>query len=403
MIPMQISSEISLDKIVFLAGSCEILKKAQETPVLPVFSEKVENFLADLSREVLKDPRSREYADVTSYAYWIRRASLEKEKKLHTDKQNRIGRGMAFHIAPSNVPVNFAVSMTSSLLAGNITVIRISDKKFVQADIIIDAINRLLADSHRDMQPYLCIIRYAHSASITQELSSMCDLRVIWGGNHTIETIRKAALPPRAVELTFADRYSIAVIDADAYMKTDAEEVAKGFYTDTYYTDQNACSSPRLVVWLGTAVEQARNRFWQEIYALAAEDYVMEPVQSVDKYTSFCMLAMRRKDIRLVSDENYVMRVEADRLDPELMEYKNGGGYFFEYKANELEEIVPLLGKQCQTVSVLGISEEEVKHLVFTHGVHGVDRIVPLGKTMDLAFIWDGYQMVESMSRYVYV
>lgn len=402
MIPMQISSEI-IHNVEFLAGSYEILKAAGETPALPVFSDGAVSFLADLSREILKDRRSGEYADVISYAYWIRRASLESEKKLYTDGQNRIGRGTAFHIAPSNVPVNFAVSMTSSLLAGNITVIRVSDKKFVQADIIIDAVNQLLAGCYRNMQPYLCIVRYAHSASITQELSSICDIRIVWGGNRTVETIRKAALPPRAVEMAFADRYSIAVIDADVYLQSDAEETAKSFYTDTYYTDQNACSSPRLVVWLGNAVEQAKERFWTKLNDLAVRDYDMQPVQSVDKYTSFCMLAMRKKDIRLVSAENYVMRVSVDKLDPDLMEYKNGGGYFFEYRAKELEEIVPLLGKQCQTVAVLGISNEEIKKLVFDYGVRGVDRIVPLGKTMELSFIWDGYQMIDSMSRYVYL
>ena len=66
-----------------------------------------------------------------------------------------------------------------------------------------------------------------------------------------------------------------------------------------------------------------------------------------------------------------------------------------------LGENVPVLGKRCQTVAVLGVDRERVRELVFSNGVRGVDRIVPLGETMRLAFIWDGFQMVESMSRYV--
>lgn len=42
-------------------------------------------------------------------------------------------------------------------------------------------------------------------------------MRVIWGGDATIKEIRRAALLPRATEITFADRYSLAVIDADYY------------------------------------------------------------------------------------------------------------------------------------------------------------------------------------------
>lgn len=39
---------------------------------------------------------------------------------------------------------------------------------------------------------------------------------------------------------------------------------------------------------------------------------------------------------------------------------------------------------------------------MFDKGVRGVDRIVELGQTMGLEFIWDGYKMIETMSRFVY-
>ena len=48
----------------------------------------------------------------------------------HLNIEKRIGRGVTYHIAPSNVPVNFAVSMTSALLAGKACVIRVSNTSF---------------------------------------------------------------------------------------------------------------------------------------------------------------------------------------------------------------------------------------------------------------------------------
>lgn len=394
--------QINSNDVEFLVGNMDVLQGMSDAPALPMFSENTVGFFAALSRELLKDKRTRSNVDVISYAYWIRKASIESAKCKHPDYQSRIGRGVAFHIAPSNVPVNFAVSMTSSLLAGNATLIRVSHKRFLQVEIICDAINKLLEKEFSYMQPYLCLIRYEHSERITQELSSACDIRIIWGGDRTIETIRKATLPPRAIEMTFADRHSIAIIDADEYLKCNPVEVAKGFYTDTYYTDQNACSSPRLVVWTGGKVEEARERFWSELEVLVKKDYDMKPIQAVDKYTSVCMLGMKNKGQRVVSSDNYMVRVEVEELTKELMNYKNCGGYFFEYTAQRLDEIVPVLTKQCQTVSVLGIEKEEIKKLVFRYGVRGVDRIVPLGQTMGLEFIWDGYKMIESMSRFLY-
>ena len=99
---------------------------------------------------------------------------------------------------------------------------------------------------------------------------------------------------------------------------------------------------------------------------------------------------------------NLIMRIDVSKLTPDIMDYKNGGGYFFEYEAKNLSEIVPILTKQCQTISFLGENKEEIKELVFKNGVLGVDRIVPLGETMGLEFIWDGYKMIENMSRFVY-
>lgn len=390
--------QLNFDALTFLVGDRETLCKMAETPVLPAFSEQAMGFLSQLSRALLRDRDSG--GDVKSYAYWIRRASLEAAARAG-DCRNRLGRGVALHIAPSNVPVNFAVSMTSSLLAGNCTVVRVSSRPFPQVDTICGAINRLLEDGWEAMRPYLCILRHEHDPAVTRALSAMCDLRVIWGGDRTIAAIREAPLPPRAVEMAFADRYSIAVIDADAYLDSDPEQTARGFYTDTYYTDQNACSSPRLVVWLGRAVEEARERFWHTLEELVRREYPMRPIQAVDKYAAICMLGMSRPGVRYVPGGSLVMRAEVDRLTADVLDYRCGGGCFFEYRAKELVEIVPALTKRCQTVAALGVDREAVWRLVFSSGVRGVDRIVPLGGTMEPSFIWDGFQMVESMSRYV--
>lgn len=394
--------QINSDDFEFLVGNMDTILEAEKVASLPMFADKSIEFLNALSREILKDKRTKHNVDVVSYAYWIRKSSIESAKKKHLDRKNRIGRGIAFHIAPSNVPVNFAVSMTSSLLAGNISIIRVSNNKYEQVDIICDAINKLLNSEYIDMKSYFCILRYQHNERITQELSSICDVRIIWGGDRTIETIRKASIPTRAIELAFADRYSLVIINSDEYIQMDAKKIAKDFYIDTYYSDQNACSSPRLVVWTGNNVKKAQKIFWEYLDKMVKEKYNMKPIQAIDKYTSFTSLAMEKSKIQLESKDNYVVRVAINNLSSDIMNYKNGGGYFFEYIAKNMQELVPILGKKCQTVSYLGIDKNEIKNIVFNYGVKGVDRIVPLGQTMGLEFIWDGFKMIDMMSRFVY-
>ena len=397
----QNSNKLKEFSINYCVGDIDILTQMAQVPAMPMYSEQVVDFFSKLSIKLLKDKRTKKYPDILSYAFWIRRSSLEQEREKHLSWKDRIGRGVTFHIAPSNVPVNFVVSMTSAMLAGNACVIRISNKEFPQVGIVCDNIKQLLEDEFYDLKQYICIVRYEHNDDINQVISEMCDVRIIWGGNNTISQIRKTTLPPRSIEMAFADRYSIAVIDADFYLEQDLEKVAKDFYTDTYYSDQNACSSPRMVIWLGEKKSEARKKFWSKLEEIVVNEYEMKPIQAVDKFESFCVLAANMEGVKLVGENNIVQRVEVPQLTPKIMEYKNGGGYFFEYEANELEEIVPMLSKSCQTIAYLGVEKERIQNIVRINGVRGVDRIMPVGKTMELQFVWDGYDMIETMSRVI--
>lgn len=400
---------LRINRMKFLVGDESVLRNMKYVQALPTFSKEMTDFLNALSQKLRKDARTKDLLDVLAYAFWIRKSSLEKEKAVHVNSDKRVGRGVAFHIAPSNVPVNFAVSMTSSLLAGNACIIRVSNKEFLQVTVICDAINELLAGEYHSLKNYFLILRYDYDDEINQMLSDISDIRIIWGGNETIRRIRQAQLPPRAIEMAFADRYSVAVIDAKEYLKQDPVKVAHAFYTDTYYSDQNACSSPRLVIWLGeeASVISAKKIFWEALSELAKRDYELRPIQVVDKLDAFCRLAASVSSIsdslriNMVAGDNYAVRIEVNELQEELLDYKNAGGFFFEYNAKDLNEIKPILGKTCQTLALLGVELGVAEEFVKSSGVRGVDRIVEIGKTMELSFRWDGYDMIETMSRIV--
>ena len=120
----------NMDRIQFLTGNKELLQNAKKAPARPTWCDKTVEFLSQFSRNLLKDPKTKGFVDVTSYAFWIRKASLHQIKEhYYSNVDDKMGRGVAFHIAPSNVPVNFAVSFTSSLLAGNISIVRVSNKE----------------------------------------------------------------------------------------------------------------------------------------------------------------------------------------------------------------------------------------------------------------------------------
>lgn len=398
MIPMQ----QVLNDVQFLVGNKNFFERLKNVPALPIFAPRMIEFFSALSNEILKDKRSRNFVHVTAYAYWIRRASLEREKNLRNAViESRLGRGVTFHIAPSNVPLAFAMSFTIAAMAGNANIVRLSSRQFLETEIICDLMNKLLSADFQDLQDYFYLVRYPHNEEITKFFSSLCDVRIIWGGDATINEIRKIPIPPRSVELTFADRHSIALIQSEKYLDLDEISVAKKFYADTYDVDQNACSSPRAIIWMGKSVDEARKNFWASLEKLVHANYEMYPIQAIDKFSAACMLGMKNTGVKLVSEDNFITRVEVDELKSTFTDFKPGGGYFIEYIAEDFAEIIPLLNKQCQTLAVIGFDTKKIREWVISKGLRGVDRIVEFGETMRLAFMWDGFDLIREMSRYI--
>ena len=384
----------------FLVGNMDVLSNMEKTRALPMFSEDVVSFLGRLSEVLLRDPRAKAYGDIAAFAFWLRKASIKKEAAKYGASGRRIGWGMAFHIAPSNIPVQFAVSLVYALTAGNASVIRVSDKQFEQVDLLCETINMLLQEEFQKLHPYTCIVRYAHDNAATRVLSSLCDLRMIWGGDQTIAGIRSNLAQSRCVELGFADRYSIAVIDADTYLQKDPTIVARDFYLDTYYSDQNACSSTRLVLWIGDDIDRAKKIFWNSIQEKADQEYSLSDISGSEKLLQTAVLAAACPGIKEIRQNNGLVRIELPELFEDVMNYKGNCGNFLEYSLGSLDELACVLGKQCQTVTYLGdYLHDKIKELIFQQGLRGGDRIVPVGHSLDLSFVWDGYDMPLTLSR----
>ena len=139
--------------------------------------------------------------------------------------------------------------MFAGLITGNICLIRLSSKEFPQATLLVKIINKLLRQKdYQFLKGRLCLFRYEKNRVLTDYLSSLADIRIIWGGDSSIEEIRKSELPSYGFDITFADRNSVCIIDAKNYLKKVDKKEALFFFNDTLFFDQNACTSPRVVL-----------------------------------------------------------------------------------------------------------------------------------------------------------
>lgn len=395
-----------LKEVTYLVGNDEIVASLNDTCPKHPFDDSVVDFLNALSKTLMKSREAKAYPDVITLGFWMRKSSVLALKERFEDESSdiiKIGRGVAFHIAPSNVPVNYVYSLLTGLLTGNANVVRVPSKDFPQVSIINRAINEVI-EEYPDMKKYICLVRYGRDQKVNDLFSSLADTRIIWGGDNTIAEIRKSPLGPRAGEIAFADRYSLAVIDSEKYLTvSDKERLAEEFYNDTYLSDQNACTSPRLVVWMGEKKKEAKELFWKFEHDLVKKKYQFQPIMGINKLTSSYLVAAAKEGTHIEKHEdNYIVRVNVPEVKPELMELKDNSGFFFEFDCDDILEIRDFCNNtHCQTIGFLG--ERNAIMPLLVSGIKGVDRVVPIGKTMDFDFIWDGYNLVERLTRTIKV
>lgn len=392
----------SLSGLEYVIGDKDVIEQMPNMAALPPFDDRVISFFNDLSKTIMK--KGRAFSDVMTFAFWCRKSALMAEKAKYQDLERRLGRGIVFHSTPSNVPVNCAFSFAAGLLAGNANIVRLPAKDFPQVKIICDSIKEVLETSHLDMMPYISMVKYPPSLEITNWFSSLCHSRVVWGGDATIAEIRQSPLKPRANEINFADRYSFAVIQGDEFLKSESKDkIIQNFYNDSYFSDQNACTAPRIVVWLGERKTEAKQLFWKMVLDYVKEYYKIAAVQTIGKLNALYKAATALSLKKVEFENPFLTRMQVGELDECLMDYRFNSGFFYEYDAKSLTDLLPIATNKSQTVTYYGLTREQIVKFVNEDHPHGIDRFVPMGKSMDFTLVWDGYDLIQSLSRIVFV
>ena len=372
----------------------------------PVFSPETMEFLAAVSAEIGAS-ELHSVSEIAAFGFWCRRAHLEALAKRHDSPFPRLGRGLAFHIAPSNVPTMFAYSYTIGLLAGNANIVRLSERGGEISTLLCACIGRVLdRPEFEAIKRRTSFISYGRDDAITAAYTADCDARVVWGGDETIRRMR--ALPPHAVELVFPDRWSFALFSQAVFSQADEETLAAWahrFYNDTYLMDQNACSAPHLVVWENDGGDPTvRLRWWEKVAAEAQSAYRFGTYQAARKYEQLCLAAMTLPEKISVKQYagNLLYVATLARLPANAVETLRGTfGFFFETEIRAKEELLPLLSFKVQTLCAEGYRREELARFFAQCRASGIDRIAALGQAMEMDTIWDGKDLIAELSRLI--
>jgi hypothetical protein len=314
------------------------------------------------------------------------------------------------HICPANVDTMFFYSFAVSILMGNRNILRVSARmEAPQIMALFTALNKLIAEERFSIfSNYINIISYGHDDQISEYLSMNVNARMIWGGDATIGIFKKFKTAPRTKDIVFADRISLLCISCAAYLKLDEkslENFAALFLNDAYTFDQMGCSSPQTIYFAGDINEynscvdamqnQLKNyiakKYQAEIESLAS----LKINQAVDD------VVQHRIDKKY--GDNFCTFVQLKENRNEELLHSCGGGYFYIKHITQLNQLSNIVNAKLQTISYFGLTDNELHELHLLANNEGIDRIVPIGMTLNFNYVWDGYNLLDELSRKVFI
>jgi hypothetical protein len=390
----------SFDQVELLVGD-KVVYTNSFSPYDPILC----NFLDTFSKELNKKS-TKVYPDLKSLSFWCRKKNIDRIKKNFLTNEIRAGKGLIFHIAPSNVPTNFMYSLIFGLLTGNSNIVRVPSKSFNQVKIICNLIKDLLKmKKFNSLKKNIKIVKYGNeNENFTKYISSLCDVRIIWGGDKSIENIRRFPIKSRSFDLTFADRYSICLIDTDQLEKLNnlnLKLLTNKFYNDTYSFDQNACSSPHLIFWKGKKNMKAREKFWNNLKELVEKKYDLPEKATFDKFSKLCIDSTNLKNFQFQKKfGEMIYIVNLKKIDKKIEHLRGKWGYFYEHEIKDINEIKKVLSSKFQTLTYFGVKKNLLDNFAKSN-LSGIDRIVPIGQALEISLVWDGYDINKTLTRVV--
>jgi len=208
----------------------------------------------------------------------------------------------------------------------------------------------------------------------------------------------------KSIEIAFPDRYSICIINIDKFKllkKNNYQKIIRSFMYDAYTFNQNACNSPHFVFWIGKKNKKKTEKFWEDLSNIVKTKNQFTEIDMINKYTHLCDQLVSKIQINnLRNYKNYVYVLNS-QIKRNIEDVRGVNGIFYQKNIKNLSQLKKFISKKCQTMTYYGFNKNDFKNFLNSGDIHGVDRIVPIGKSMAIDLIWDGFDTIKSLSRIV--
>lgn len=307
-------------------------------------------------------------------------------------------RGVVCHWLAGNVPTLGLLSVVQALLTKNCSIAKVA-----KGDIdLLPSLLASLAECHTEVDGKRLLSSIAvvsverENRREQEELSSMADARIAWGGMEAVDTVANLPSPHRCEDLLFGPRTSFAVVGREMV----SQRVARGAALDASLLEQRGCNSPHTLFveegggaspllfaqWVAEGMEEMRERF---------------PKRPVSAGETGPLLSLRAE---------YEIRGEAfypSGLDWSVLYSEEDVGLadpayhrtLFVRPIADVSEVLPYCSAITQSVGV-ALPEERRATAVYSLMSRGVDRCPQVGEMTHYEVPWDGLFLMDRLVRW---
>lgn len=393
-------------RIFYPAGS-EYFDAFFQSTLGHVFDQDSLDFVELLSQQLMQYCRDS-YPELYVLGYWFRSAKLSAIKNSLMQQTNTrvlLPKGTIFQVSAGNIDIQFLYSALLALLMGNRIAIRVSSRSTQQFDYLLSLLNKVASVTSFTSARRLLIFTSDHNAEPIHFLSARCDVRVLWGSDDSIQTLRKIPLHPRAKELSFPERHSVCVLDAKTVLSsTFPDKLVSDFKRDVFSFSQQACSSPKVIYWIGDRqlVEEAKTFFWGLIEELEFQS--LDNAEVSQRFLNKQTIAMSVPVINISNSAKLVrLAIDPESISDQLLRLHGGLGLILETQFEEACLLPETLPNNLQTLCFVGPYKDVPleSNPLLRQLIAKVDRVVPLGRAIEFELVWDGYDFLQEFTRSV--
>ena len=156
------------------------------------------------------------------------------------------------------------------------------------------------------------------------------------------------------------------------------------------------------LLWLGNENFKAKKKFWDALNKIVDLKYGSDLSVTNQKITSLSRAALTSNTNFKLNYKNLkLLRLNIKIVSSEIEKIQCHFGTFAEIHIRKIKELKKIISKRFQTITYYGVERKELNDFIMYNGITGIDRIVPVGRAFDIGPIWDGYDIIHSLSRII--